>query len=166
MGVRRLGPSDRAALKAARLRSLQDAPEAFGSSYERELAFPDSVWAGRLAAPANVQFAWEDGDGAVVGIATFVHDGDDPRIGYLVGMWVDAAVRGTGAADRLIDAVRDAARTAGVTILRLHVADGNGRAERVYERHGFWRTGRAVTRPRDRVREYEMETSLGRVVRG
>ena len=38
--------------KAFRLFSLQESPEAFSSTYAREVAFPDDVWAGRLA---NVQ---------------------------------------------------------------------------------------------------------------
>jgi ribosomal protein S18 acetylase RimI-like enzyme len=163
VSVRRLDPSDREALRSARLRSLLDAPRAFGSSYEREVDFPDEVWEGRLADGANAQFAWTGADGGPLGIATFVHDRDDPRIGYLVGMWVDPAARGTGAADRLIDAVAGAARQAGAVVLRLHVAEGNGRAERVYERHGFGRTGRSTVRPRDRVREFEMEARLGPV---
>jgi ribosomal protein S18 acetylase RimI-like enzyme len=158
--VRRLGPSDVETLRAVRLRSLLDAPSAFGSSYERELDFPDSVWAARLADAANSQFAWVGPDGSVLGIATFVHDGDDPRIGYLVGMWVEPTARGSGAADRLIEAVAAAARRAGVAVLRLHVADGNARAERVYVRHGFRRTGRSVVRARDRLREHEMEVRL------
>ena len=162
VSVQRLGPADREALKAARLRSLLDAPRAFGSSYEREVGFPDEVWDGRLADRVNAQFAWIGADGTALGIATFVHDRDDRRIGYLVGMWVDPAVRGTGAADRLIEAVADTARRAGATVLRLHVADGNARAERVYERHGFHRTGRSVVRSRDGVREHQMEARLAR----
>jgi ribosomal protein S18 acetylase RimI-like enzyme len=168
VSIRRLGPADREVLKAARLRSLLDAPRAFGSSYEREVTFPDEVWERRLAEPANSQFAWIDPDGAARGIATFVADTDDARVGYLVGMWVDAELRGTGAADALVDTVADAARRAGATVLRLHVADGNARAERLYVRHGFRRTGHSIVRARDAVREYEMQALLDRVdpVRG
>jgi hypothetical protein len=38
--------------------------------------------------------------------------------------------------------------------------EGNARAERVYVRHGFRRTGRSVVRARDRMREHEMEARL------
>jgi ribosomal protein S18 acetylase RimI-like enzyme len=37
--------------KAFRLQSLQESPEAFASTYEREVEFGDEVWAGRLANP-------------------------------------------------------------------------------------------------------------------
>jgi ribosomal protein S18 acetylase RimI-like enzyme len=158
--VRRLGPSDLELLKAARLRSLLDASEAFGSSHEREVAFPDEVWTSRLADPASAQFAWVGADGEPLGIATFIHDRDDPRVGYLVGMWVDPAARGRGVADRLIDAVVGMAGRVGAAVLRLHVVEGNARAERVYVRHGFRRTGRSVVRARDRMREHEMEARL------
>ncbi|HZP27401.1 MAG TPA: GNAT family N-acetyltransferase [Acidimicrobiia bacterium] len=166
MSIRRLGPSDRERLKDARLRSLRDAPDAFGSTYAREVAFPDDVWDRRLADGDNAQFAWEAADGRVLGIATFVAERDDRRVGYLVGMWVDSTVRGTGAADRLVDAVCEAARGSGATVLRLHVAGGNLRAERVYERHGFRRTGRSLVRARDGVREHEMELVLDRPAPG
>jgi ribosomal protein S18 acetylase RimI-like enzyme len=162
MSIRRLEPADREVLKAARLRSLLDAPRAFGSSYEREVTFPDEVWESRLAEPASSQFAWIGPGGAALGIATFVADADDRRVGYLVGMWVDPEVRGTGAADGLVDAVAGAARRAGASVLRLHVADGNTRAERLYLRHGFRRTGRSIVRARDAVREHEMQAPLDR----
>jgi ribosomal protein S18 acetylase RimI-like enzyme len=163
VSIRRLGPADREVLKAARLRSLLDAPRAFGSSYEREVTFPDEVWEQRLTEPANSQFAWIGPDGSAGGIATFVADGEDARVGYLVGMWVEPELRGTGAADGLVDAVSGAARRAGASVLRLHVADGNDRAERLYVRHGFRRTGRSIVRPRDAVREHEMQAPLGPV---
>jgi hypothetical protein len=37
--------------KAFRLLSLKMAPEAFGSTYAREIAFTDDIWLGRLANP-------------------------------------------------------------------------------------------------------------------
>lgn len=40
-----------ACYKAFRLLSLQLSPEAFGSSYDREAAFPPETWASRLNNP-------------------------------------------------------------------------------------------------------------------
>jgi hypothetical protein len=42
--------------KAFRLFSLRTAPEAFGSTYAREIAFTDDVWYNRLANPETATF--------------------------------------------------------------------------------------------------------------
>lgn len=47
--------------KAFRLLSLKTAPQAFGSTYERELAHPDETWYSRLADPsANTYIALQE----------------------------------------------------------------------------------------------------------
>lgn len=42
--------------KAFRLYSLKTAPNSFGSTYEREVAFTDDVWYNRLANPIATTF--------------------------------------------------------------------------------------------------------------
>lgn len=57
--------------KAFRLLSLQTSPEAFGSTYAREVAFTDDVWYSRLADPiATTFFALESG--RIVGTLTTI----------------------------------------------------------------------------------------------
>lgn len=51
--------------------------------------------------------------------------------------YVTAEARGSGAADRLMDALTHRARDAGVTWLDLWVAEDNARAQAFYVRHGF-----------------------------
>ena len=48
----------------------------------------------------------------------------------------------------------------GCTAIRLHVTDGNRRAEGMYLRNGFERTGRTFVRERDGFPEVEMERRL------
>jgi ribosomal protein S18 acetylase RimI-like enzyme len=62
--------------------------------------------------------------------------------------YVAAASRGTGAADRLMEALAGMARDAGVAWLDLWVAASNGRARAFYARHGF----AEVARREDAVR--------------
>jgi hypothetical protein len=57
--------------KDFRLLSLKVAPEAFGSTLERELAFTDETWYNRLANPQAVTFLALQGD-RVVGSLTIV----------------------------------------------------------------------------------------------
>ena len=59
-------------------------------------------------------------------------------------MWVDPAHRSRGVADELDRRGGEDGRADGVRTLRLHVADGNLRAERVYRAHGFTNTGCAA----------------------
>lgn len=56
--------------KAVRLFSLQYAPEAFGSTYARELAFEDNVWYERLRNPISNTFMAIWGAGQIVSIST------------------------------------------------------------------------------------------------
>ena len=160
MPVRRLTPDDAPLLRSVRLQALVDAPEAFGSTYERELAFTDDVWEARLAPAANPHFVDEDDDGIVQGFVAGIRPGGDPRTIYLAAMWVAPEARGAGSADRLVRSVIEWAGGEGAELVRLYVMENNRPAERVYERHGFVRTGHTVLRERDGLAELEMERFL------
>jgi hypothetical protein len=121
---------DSETVRACRVRALLDAPEAFSSTYEREVAFPRTLWVERLGQASNATFLC-DADGDSCGIATIVREGDDSQIGWLVGMWVAPSARGTGAADLLVTAVLLWSAEACLETVRLHVTAGNDRAERM-----------------------------------
>lgn len=150
-------PDDHDLLRTLRLRSLRDAPYAFGSTVEREEAFTSDDWSHRLRAEGNPHFVAEADDGRACGVVVFGRDASDEKVAWLLGMWVEPSARGTGVADELITTVIRTTAVNGRSLLRLHVADGNARAERVYARHGFVRTGRSVVRARDDHLELEME---------
>jgi GNAT superfamily N-acetyltransferase len=155
MEVRRVGVSDWEAVRELRLRALADAPGAFGSTYEREVAFADNVWMDRAGSLTNATFVAEVA-GQRCGMVTVVRDDTDPALGWLVGMWVAPSVRGTGVADLLVTSALRWGADEQIETVRLHVADGNGRAERLYRRHGFSRTGATVTNDRPGLVEIEM----------
>ena len=158
--VRRLVADDALTLKALRLRALRDAPSAFGSTYEREVAFSDEVWRDRLRAGGNPHFVAFSHDEPVVGMVAIMPDPDAVSCAGLVGMWVESAARGTGVADTLINVAIDHARAAGFTTMRLWITEGNDRAEGCYQRHGFARTGIVEIRDRDNETEAEMTCDL------
>ncbi len=156
MRVRRVGVGDVETVRALRLHALSDAPDAFGSTYEREVAFPRSVWAERLRTPGNATLVCE-ADGDPCGMVTVVRDDNDTQLAWLVGMWIAPTARGTGGADLLVTAALRWAGAECLTTVRLHITAGNDRAERLYRRHGFNPTGRSGAGSREGVTEIEME---------
>jgi GNAT superfamily N-acetyltransferase len=76
--------------------------------------------------------------GRVVGLA---HFRPMPRpltgstAGFLDDLFVDPALRGSGLADRLLEAMGEAGRKRGWSLIRWLTADNNFRARGVYDRH-------------------------------
>jgi len=149
--VRRLTQDDWRLLRSTRIAALAQAPEAFGSTLERELAFSDAIWQTRCHDGA--QFVAESA-GVVRGMASAFHeDGAPATEQHLVGMWVAPEHRGRGIAALLVRAVADwAADQAGATRLTLCVADGNDAGSRLYKRLGFMPTGTVEPLPSDPAR--------------
>ena len=135
--ITRATEADWSAYKQIRLRSLLEAPEAYGSSHERELGLTEDEWRAR-AASGRLILARDDEYG-VVGTAAGLL-GEDGHLD-LVGMFVAAEVRGRGCAELLLDAVVAVAREDGATRVVLRVTDGNAAAARLYTRYGFTETG-------------------------
>lgn len=132
-GVRRLGEEDWELLRAVRLAMLLDAPEAYGSTFAREIAFPEETWRARTRQAVHLA---ERRDGLPLGSATLLRltPEADPEI---VAMWVAGHARGQGVADALVEACRTEARAAGKSVVRLCVMEDNPRAVACYTRLGF-----------------------------
>ncbi len=158
--VRRLEPQDQELLRTIRLRALSLEPHSFGSTFDRESAFSEDTWRNRLRPEGNPHFACFDDSGEPIGLVAGMLDDEDQQIAELVSMWVDPPARGTGTADALVTEIIDWATGQGCTAIRLHVTDGNRRAEGMYRRNGFERTGRTFVRERDGFPEIEMERRL------
>lgn len=157
--VRRLTVEDHEQLRALRLRALTTAPTAFGSTAQREAAFPPEEWRRRLAPSANPHYGAFDGE-QLVGLAVGILDAGEPATAWLAGMWLDPTYRGTGTASRLVAQVLDWAAGQGVTLMKLEVTGGNIAAETLYRRVGFEPTGRTTRRERDGMIELEMAKSI------
>jgi ribosomal protein S18 acetylase RimI-like enzyme len=156
--IRRLRAADWALLRDVRLRSLADAPSAFGSTHERELRFDEAKWRERADTSAWFLAADGDDDGeGALGIVAGYHDPASP-VGqrHLLAMWVAPAARGTGLARDLVEIVITWAREDGATEVTLGVADGNDRAQALYEKCGFVSTRERFAMPSDPTREIEI----------
>ena len=152
--LRRAVLGDEAILREVRLQALCDAPVAFGSTYDREIARPTEDWR-RWLSLGVIFFLFEPA--GAHGMVAGLRDETDPAVVHLMAMWVHPKIRGSGGADQLVAAVVAWARSEGAKIVRLKVIQGNDRARRFYERMGFRTTGREEIRERDDRIEVEME---------
>jgi ribosomal protein S18 acetylase RimI-like enzyme len=126
--LRKLGPDDWELYQEIRLRALEDSPDAFGSTLERESGFGEDDWRTRLTGPLYVVL---DPDAVSVG-GLF----DDAGTAHVWGMWTDPAHRGRGHARAILDTLLPAGASAA-----LHINTANAVARGVYERYGFVGTG-------------------------
>ncbi len=157
MKVRRAIPGDEPILRALRLQAMTDAPQAFGSTYARELARTTADWRQWLS--PGVTFILEVSDTAR-GIVAGQHDLAELDIVHLMAMWVHPTLRGTGAAIALVAAVLEWARAEHARAVRLDVMRDNARARGFYARAGFRLTGHESLRPRDGRVEVQMERAV------
>lgn len=92
-------------------------------------------------------------------VAGTVSGGDAGETGSaaMTAMWVDPRFRRRGVGDLLVKTLIDWAAGHGYAQLFLWVTDGNFRAERLYARNGFTRTGES-----QEVRPGELEFEMSR----
>jgi len=166
IGLRVLTPDDWRVWRQMRLASLAEAPYAFGSRLEDWLGDGDREerWRARLSIPGSYHVAAEI-DGDVVGVAGGLPTPDGGVV-ELISMWVRPEARGRGVGDALVEAVEGWARRTGASTVRLAVAEGNDRAEALYRRHGYRRTGEVDRMPDGVRREYAMAKPLDPVPGG
>jgi GNAT superfamily N-acetyltransferase len=146
-------------LRAIRLRSLQDAPDAFGSTFEELLARPLDDWSQQLRDLTTFVAHDEGGD---IGLVRCVRDDRELDTAWLISMWVAPERRRMGVGGRLVEAVASWARSQGLTRVVLDVADHNASAIALYAARGFTRNGHTSTMPppREHIREHQRELIL------
>jgi len=156
-------PHNVAVFKDVRLRALQEAPHAFGSTYAREVHFDNAEWLKRVErwdGERGVGFLAMYG-AAACGIAGSLLNENNPTRAQLVSMWTAPTHRQLGIGRLLVDAVLDWARSRNLHALLLMVTSNNDPAIRFYERLGFTKTGRTEPYPNDpNIFEYEMSQPI------
>ena len=137
--VERIQKQDWQRLKSLRMRSVSDAPSAFGTSLESMKARKDQFWSTQvehMACFVVCRLAQEGKED--LGLVRGVHDPESIEHVWLLGMWVDPTARGRGLGLRLGQAVLDWARARDeVCAVKLEVAHDNRPAIDLYERLGF-----------------------------
>jgi GNAT superfamily N-acetyltransferase len=105
-------PTLSSSYKAVRLRALQDAPTAFGSTYARESQFCEADWQSRatnLCTPRSIGYLAHEQD-EYCGIAAGFLKEQNPQYAELVSMWVAPDHRRSGTGQLLINAIESWAR--------------------------------------------------------
>ena len=145
--VRQTAADDWKTWRYLRLRALQDTPTAFGSTYERAVAFSEDDWRVRAAGPANAVTLGRGSAGpSVLAFAGDVAVGmgagfsDLPGWLHVVAMWTDPSWRGNGVGRAVLEHLKAWSAGQGLQV-HLDVEAGNQGARRLYERAGFVGTG-------------------------
>jgi RimJ/RimL family protein N-acetyltransferase len=161
--VRAVRHEDWSKIKALRLDALRDpvAHLAFHDTHEQAAAQPDGFWQDRAAKVAEGkaarQFVAEAADGRWLGmvsvlverpgVESFFNDVPEVPQTHIVGVFVRPEVRGTGLAEELFQAALEwswSLTEPPVERVRLFVHEDNARAEAMYGKVGFKRTGLSV----------------------
>jgi GNAT superfamily N-acetyltransferase len=155
--LRRAELGDEAILRELRLQALREAPEAFGSTHEWELARTTADWQKWISPLATFIL---DERGEARGMVCGLRDETGPAVVHLMAMWVHPKIRGSGGAGELVSAVIGWAKSEGAKFVQLKVIQGNDRARRFYERMGFRPTGVEGVRERDGLIEIQMKRRI------
>lgn len=146
--VREAVDDDWRALRDIRLAALQDAPYAFGSTYERAAALGEADWLARIARGGTfLAYLPEVGASEPSGLAGGYPE--TPGVVELVSMYVRPQARGRGVGEALVAAVIGWARARGAASVHLWVTETNKPARLLYERLGFTLTGERQPLPSD-----------------
>lgn len=137
--IRRLDAHEWPLYRSLRLRSLAEAPHAFGSSLAAEQHRPAALWQARLLAarPATDCPLVADTGAVAHGMVWGKANAGDAGLVDVYQMWVAPEARGRGVATALLAQVVAWARGNGARTVQLAVSEGNDAAAALYLGAGF-----------------------------
>lgn len=139
MEIRRLNAADAEVYRCIRLEGLQLSPEAFGSSYEEELAYSVEVYRNRLDSELVYTYGAYD-SAELIGVVTLVLESKRKmrHRANIYGMYVNPAARGQSVGKKLMQAViGKASELSEIEQIYLAVVSSNVPAKRLYDSLGF-----------------------------
>jgi len=140
LSIKELSDADWLGYKTIRLKSLQESPDSFASTYDRESSFDKEHWQSRLRISPSIHDAIAlaaISDQEYIGLLSCViHNADEPSAD-LYQMWVAPDWRGRGVATALFDRIKVWATGKGVKSIQLSVTTTNGEAISLYQSIGF-----------------------------
>jgi RimJ/RimL family protein N-acetyltransferase len=130
-----LSPDEWSRLREIRLASLLESPEAFGSSYEREIAFTEKEWRELFNLNSYLVASIDGKDIAIMFLEKL--RGDFGATCWVGGCWSNPQYRGIGALRSMFDYVDSVKVQRGWQIQGLGVFIVNESAIAAYEKLGF-----------------------------
>ncbi len=140
MIVRPLTAADAIAFRIVRLEALRLHPESFGSTLADWEVLPESAYVARIEDGVIFGLFTEAG---LEGIMAYDREkgGNARHRAGVHAVYVRESLRGTGAADLLMQALIDRAKADCLRQIELSVSESGQRAYQFYLRHGFVRIG-------------------------
>jgi ribosomal protein S18 acetylase RimI-like enzyme len=144
--VRKLTSKDWKLYKTIRLRSLEESPTSFSSTYESEKEFSKGRWIERISATNKAHQSHPivaEVSGKAVGVAAgVIHTELDDRA-KIYQMWVEPEFRNRGIGKLLLGNIVAWAKELGVSAIELDVTTSNVAAVNLYKVTGFSPLGEA-----------------------
>ena len=126
--------------KLLRLESLNDSPDSFGSTYEREDKFTDQEWISRLVPNEGIVRLLPLAalsSGKPIGLAVGAIHSAKSETGHIYQMWVSKSYRGRGIGKQLLKRIEVWATYLVLKSLSLAVTTSNFEAVSLYKSLGF-----------------------------
>jgi GNAT superfamily N-acetyltransferase len=140
--VRETVQGDWQALRDIRLAALQDAPDAFASTYAEQAAFTEADWRDRIARGGTfLAYIPEVSASEPAGLAGGYLREERPGTVALISMFVRPQARGHGVGEALIATVTAWGLARHATTMHLWVSETNSPGRLLYDRCGFSLTG-------------------------
>lgn len=127
-------------MKRVRLAALQDAPQAFATSFASAQSMADTHWQQRAAEGAQGEksfctLAFDNSE--PIAMAIGLPDETNAHYSHLVAMWVSPNYRGSNAARLILEEIFHWAKKRGARYIFAGVTENNHRAESFYRKMGF-----------------------------
>lgn len=122
------------------LLSLQDSPDSFGSTYERETEFTSEEWISRLDSNNRAKFALPlvaELNGIAIGLAWGLLHSPSDQAAHVYQMWISPSARGQGIGKLLLNRIIDWAKKSNSKVVSLAVTTTNVAAVNLYRSTGF-----------------------------
>lgn len=162
--LHRVTPEDWRSHRDLRLEMLQDTPDAFWSTYEREAGNDEAQWRAGIERIAFLQA--RAGQRLLGSVGLVLHADPVPDLAaessaLLIAMYVVPSGRRHGVGSALVGGALELAREHGRQRVLLEVTSSNHGARALYERMGFVATGASTAHPRRaELVEHEMVCEL------
>eukprot|EP01031_Cornospumella_fuschlensis_P032900 gene32900-39786_t len=130
-------------LRDLRLRALQESPECFASTYEKESAYGENDWVNLLKYESWLMMAVNGQDVGMFAAKECDRSADWNKDVdcFIHSCWLDPQLRGKGLLSKMIEQLEDHCRSRGYRKLGLGVWPENTRAIRAYEKLGWEQRG-------------------------